>query len=44
MAADESEIFVYRPSGKLGEALKAKQWEFESIVDGELLRVKKRSE
>ena len=42
MVADESEIFVFRPSGRLGEALKATQWEFESIVDGELWRVKKR--
>jgi len=41
MVADESEIFVFRPSGRLGEALKAKQWEFESVVDGELWKVKK---
>ncbi|MGD1806109.1 glycosyltransferase family 39 protein [Dapis sp. BLCC M126] len=41
---NKSEIFVFRPSGKLGKALQTKQLEFESIVDGELLRVKKRSE
>ncbi|MGD1704455.1 hypothetical protein [Dapis sp. BLCC M229] len=42
MVENESEIFVFQPSGKLGEALKATEWEFESTVDGELWRVKKR--
>ncbi len=42
MLGDESEIFVFRPSGKLGEALQTTQWEFESIVDGELWKVKKK--
>ncbi|NEP89844.1 MAG: glycosyl transferase family 39 [Okeania sp. SIO2C2] len=40
---NESEIFVFRPSERLGEALKAKQWEFESVVDEELWKVKKSS-
>ncbi|OZH55664.1 glycosyl transferase family 39 [Hydrocoleum sp. CS-953] len=42
MFGDESEIFVFRPSGRLGEVLKGTQWEFQSIVDGELWKVKKR--
>ncbi|MDJ0517919.1 MAG: glycosyltransferase family 39 protein [Trichodesmium sp. MO_231.B1] len=42
MVGDELEIFVFRPSMRLQEAIQGKQWEFESIVDGELWRVKKR--
>ncbi|MGB3508445.1 MAG: glycosyltransferase family 39 protein [Microcoleaceae cyanobacterium] len=39
MVAGESELFVFRPSGKLREAIKAKQWELKSAVAGELWRV-----
>ncbi len=42
MVENESEMFVFRPSGRLREAIEAKQWEFESAVDGELWRVRKR--
>ncbi|NES78841.1 MULTISPECIES: glycosyltransferase family 39 protein [Okeania] len=40
---NESEIFVFRPSERLREALKAKQWEFESVVNEELWKVKNSS-
>ncbi|NEQ76605.1 MAG: glycosyl transferase family 39 [Okeania sp. SIO2C9] len=39
MVTGESEIFVFRPSRKLLEAMKAKQWELKSVVAGELWRV-----
>ncbi|NES65512.1 MAG: glycosyl transferase family 39, partial [Okeania sp. SIO2D1] len=39
MVTSESEIFVFRPSRKLLEAMKAKQWELKSVVAGELWRV-----
>ncbi len=42
MFGDESEIFVFRPSRRLGELLKGTQWEFQSIVDGELWKMKKK--
>ncbi len=42
MVADESEWFIFRPSIRLQEAIQGKQWEFESVVDGELWRARKR--
>ncbi|NET17413.1 MAG: phospholipid carrier-dependent glycosyltransferase [Okeania sp. SIO1H6] len=39
MIEDESELFVFRPSRKLLEAMKAKQWELKSAVSGQLWRV-----
>ncbi|MEB3339730.1 glycosyltransferase family 39 protein [Okeania sp.] len=42
MVADESEIFVFRPSERLEEAIKGKQWEFQSLVGRKLLRVTKK--
>ncbi|MGK7921786.1 MAG: glycosyltransferase family 39 protein, partial [Trichodesmium sp.] len=41
MVENESEIFVFRPSARLREALKARQWELESAVAGELWKVEK---
>ncbi len=39
MITDESDIFVFRPSRKLWEAMKAKQWQLESRVAGDLWQV-----
>ncbi|NEQ41479.1 MAG: glycosyl transferase family 39, partial [Okeania sp. SIO3I5] len=42
MLANESKIFVFKPSGRLRKAIEGKQWEFESIVNGKLWRVRKK--
>ena len=42
MLVDESEIFVFRPSGRLRKVIEGKQWEFESTVNEDLWRVRKR--
>lgn len=42
MVPNESQWFIFRPSMKLQEAIEAKQWEFESTINGELWQERKR--
>lgn len=42
MVPNESELFIFRPSMKLQEAIEAKEWEFESTINGELWQEIKR--